>query len=203
MLSVLLKPSHSLPLSQARQLYLILQHDSKVWPSMRGRPDVNQKFSAQVASFQANLQTKFNSALQAWACVSQAPTPTLGRLPFFPVSQERCWALHLSQGRRERYKKLFFLISVTCITVYKQFLLEIALSWWANLHSKKSNCSEVESHTHFVHMHLNEMVNTCLNHHQSDVIFLSLFSAWGGGELPEHKPGGAELQSTAVTLFPD
>lgn len=76
-----LKPSHCLQLSQVLQVYLLLQDDSKVWPSPRDRPDVNQKFSTQVASFQGNLQTKFNTALQVWACVPTAPTRALGQLP--------------------------------------------------------------------------------------------------------------------------
>lgn len=76
-----LKPSHCLQQSQVLQLYLLLQDDSKMWWSPTDRTDVNQKFSAQVTPFQGNQQTKFNTALQAWACVPKAPPPALGQLP--------------------------------------------------------------------------------------------------------------------------
>lgn len=44
---------------------------------------------------------------------------------------------------------------------------------------------EVESHTYFVHMHLNEVVNTCLNHHLSNVI--SLYFQLEGEESCQNK----------------
>lgn len=61
----------------------------------------------------------------------------------------------------------------------------------------RATVEEVERYMHFVHTHLNKVVNICVNHHR-DIIFLCF--QLEREELPEQKHGGAELQSAAVTV---
>lgn len=61
----------------------------------------------------------------------------------------------------------------------------------------RATVEEVERYMHFVHTHLNKVVNICVNHHW-DIIFLCF--QLEREELPEQKHGGAELQSAAVTV---
>lgn len=61
----------------------------------------------------------------------------------------------------------------------------------------RATVEEVERYMHFVHTHLNKVVNICVNHHW-DIIFLCFQVE--REELPEQKHGGTELQSAAVTV---